>query len=275
MPRPAVTSRQPAQIIVVLALAFTALLGLVGLAIDIGWALAQRQQQIRSDFCRALTSTSNFGRHYEYLTIGSGGTSLALADVTDAALWQTITTAAAASVPPSKEYGDCAELAGGRRQQPARLLSGVRWRRRPHPGRPGGRGRDPADSHRRARGDAVALRNTAGSGHRPMLHGRGPGGDRARRAAPAEQERFWRPVHRVRRRAKHWRGWRMDHRVECPSHIGTSRQILDFSTTPTRIDSEYVGDTLQVHDSQLGQQHADCGAGSNYKGNEDPSDTCD
>jgi Flp pilus assembly protein TadG len=82
-----------------LALVFTSLLGMVGVAVDLGFGYAHHRQVQSAAVAAAMAGAQGLGRHYEYAEI-VGIAGLTLTDYTDAMILRDVTTAAAASVPP-------------------------------------------------------------------------------------------------------------------------------------------------------------------------------
>ena len=276
MPSAAVPSRQRGQTLVILALAFTALLGIVGVAVDLGAAVAQRRQAQNGAISAALAGVQTLGRHYEFLTIGPGGAGLSLVDVTDAMILQAITAAAAASILPFPHPATAPSWPAGNGDSLLAyyLVSNGA----------GGLSQGPQVGAGTIPATAAGVRVVARLRHETLLaHVLGSCCRAVDLGATARAE--LRPLGKADaggpfivcgggpNAASGDGAWIIASAI--PSHIGTGKQILDFSTTPPRINPEYVGDTLQVHDSQLGQNRADCGGGNSYKGNEDPNDTCD
>src|SRR5437868_1017447 len=90
---------QRGQVAIMLALAFPILLGMVGVAVDLGFGYAHRRQVQNAADAAALAGAQALGRHYVYAQIGAGGAGLGAADATDSTILGEVTAAAAASVP--------------------------------------------------------------------------------------------------------------------------------------------------------------------------------
>jgi hypothetical protein len=274
MPAAERIGRQHGQLMILLGLTFTALLGMLGVAIDLGYAYTYHRQLQNAAVSAAMAGAQTLGRHYEFARIGSGGAGLGLRDWTDAMVLQAVTSAAAASVPPfpdaatappwpedpgsslvayymlTNAAGNVSQgaLVGSGTIPPA--AAGVRVEARLRQEAIFARVLGPCCEHVDVFASARAMLRPLGqsdSGGPFIVCGGGPNADGNGAWIIAS---------------------------EVPSHPGQRRQILDFTTTPARVNPEYVGDTLQVHDPQLANNGAACGAGSSYKGNEDPDASC-
>jgi hypothetical protein len=272
--------RQRGQMMIVLALSITALLGAVGLAVDFGFGYAHRREVQNAADAGALAGALALSRQYEIkANNGLGVTGLpprASNPYTDAVIRQEIINAAAMSVPPFPT-----PTANGT------LGTNLTW---PNPGGGGtntlqhfymnsdgsqgaavGGGSIPNN----AAGIRVVATQSYGTFFSQVL-----GSCCTKVDVTASARAMLRPV------AGFDGGGPF---IVCggdgsdgawivasptPSHIGTGRQIVDTSTSPATVLSTYIGDTLQIHDPQLGQHDGDCGSGNNFKGNADPDDTC-
>jgi hypothetical protein len=271
---PVPSQPRPGQVLIILALAFTAMLGAIGVAVDLGFGYAHHVQVQNAADAAALAGAQALGRHYNYAAGGPALASLGLSDYTDSAILSAMTSAAAASVPPFPD--------------PA---TAPNW--------PSGTGNSLAAYYLLTDDDGTITQGaTVGSGSIPAaaagvrvearlqsatIFARVLGACCANVNVFESARALLRPLGYTDAGppfivcgggpfANGDGAWIVSSPI--PSHIGPSRQILDFSTSPVQIDTEYVGDTLHVHSPQLGQNGADCGAGNSYKGNEDPSDTC-
>ena len=96
--------RQRGQIAIVMALAITALLGVTGVAVDLGFGYAHRRQVQNAADAGAAAGALALGRHIVYTYDGSSlpgpNGNITITDYTDTMILNEIRNAAAASAPP-------------------------------------------------------------------------------------------------------------------------------------------------------------------------------
>src|SRR5689334_20002894 len=97
--------RQRGQAVIIFVAAFSVLLGMMGVAIDIGYYYANRTETQNAADAGALAGVQALGRHYLYNTNGGAGNTLGLSDYTDAQIQGEITYAAAADIPSFTDLG--------------------------------------------------------------------------------------------------------------------------------------------------------------------------
>jgi Flp pilus assembly protein TadG len=94
--------RQHGQVVIILGLAFTAILGMMAFAIDLGFGMAHRREAQNAADDGALAGVQALARHYLYQQNGS---TAGATDYTDAMILTEITRTAAADIPPFIDMG--------------------------------------------------------------------------------------------------------------------------------------------------------------------------
>src|SRR4051812_46344703 len=96
-----VAGRERGQVLVIMALAMIALLGITGVAVDMGYAYAHRREVQNAADAAALAGALKLGQHYNATQNPSGALPTPTPSAqTDGTIMADITTAAAAALPP-------------------------------------------------------------------------------------------------------------------------------------------------------------------------------
>jgi hypothetical protein len=101
MPAEQATARQRGQVLVIMALALVALMGITGVAVDLGYAYTHRREVQNAADAAALAGAIKLGTHYNAVGNPSGALPTPTpSPQTDATIKQDITNAAMAALPP-------------------------------------------------------------------------------------------------------------------------------------------------------------------------------
>jgi Flp pilus assembly protein TadG len=271
--------RQRGQVAIIMAFSFVALLGMVGTGIDLGLGYAHRREVQNAADSAAVAGALALGRHYQFTQIGAGYTlNPPLTDTTDSMINQEIQYAAAAGVP---EYPDPATLPSWPTGTGNTLTANYLLTDQANPpnitvGAAVGSGGPPAT--------AAGVRVIAKLQY-DTIFARVLGACCTTFSVTGQSDAQLRPLGNTDAGAPFivcgyspvdgGGAWEV-------APVAQTKVNILTAATPTAVNlATYSGATFRVHDEQLGkaagpQSHdADCDAGNNYKGNSDPTDTCD
>jgi hypothetical protein len=276
--------RQPGQVAIIMALSFVALMGMVGTGIDLGLGYAHRREVQNAADSAAVAGAVALGRHYQYAFLtqaGSGYTLGGLTDATDSTINQEIQYAAAAGVP---EYPDPATSPSWPTGTGNELTAIYLLTDQSNPpnitpnGGPVGGGSIPST--------AAGVRVTAKLRYETIFARVLPNNCCTHFSVTGQADAQLRPLGTTDVGAPFVvcggslageGAWKVG-----PTPQPTAVQLkIITNATPTTVDyATYTGTDFRIHDEQLGKSggnphNGDCGAGNNYKGNADPTDTCD
>jgi hypothetical protein len=251
---------------------------MVGTGIDLGLGYAHRREVQNAADSAAVAGALALGRHYQYAYIGSGYTLAGLTDATDAIINQEIQYAAASGVPqyPDPSTSPSWPTGTGNTLTATYLLTDNATPPNITVGAAVGGGSIPAT--------AAGVRVTASLRY-DTIFARVLGDCCTQFSVTGQSDAQLRPLGNTDTGAPFivcgnsvvdgGGAWKV---APAPTQIKVD--ILT-AATPTAVDlATYAGDTFRVHDPQLGKNagpathNADCNAGDNYKGNADPTDTC-
>ncbi|SRR5579884_553250 len=267
--------RQSGQIAIIMAFGFVAMLGMTGVAVDLGFASAHRREVQNAVDSAALAGAIGLGQHYEYVynngTLSANG--LTTTDVSDSQLLQNITCAAVAAVPTFTNVASngCSGLtwpAGGTLNayymtndttQSTAVGAGYPTNAANQLTATGVRvqasypyptffakvfGASTINVYASSRAMMRPVQDSGVAGNAPFIVCGGMTGDGAYdyNKNPNPKDQF----------------------------------ILDNSTTPPGIVSSYVGDVFLIHSGKLGNNGYDgaCGAGASFDGIAQANQTC-
>jgi hypothetical protein len=311
---PRYSTRQRGQVLVIVAFAMIGLLGMTGVAIDLGFGFAHRRQVANAAEAAAIVGAKALSRHIIYVKTPAdlrdelfGVSPVDLYDTSEK-IWDDMEAAAAASVKPFTDLGtssvslptwpagDGNSLQGWYIVPGANAPNGV-------PGDPITTGAPPANAvgvrvearlqyttfFARVLGDCcehVAVTQTARAVLKPIT-GNGPGeggpfimcGLAGGQVTPTPGAT---PTGTpVATPTPNMGAWLVGGPSPTPSGPtpGPTRgvQILATTTpgTPVVNYATYTGSIFRVHDEALDNNNASCGAGDSYKGLESPGDSCE
>jgi hypothetical protein len=310
------SSRRRGQVLVIVGFALVALLGLTGVAVDLGFGFAHRRQVANAAEAAAIVGAQAVSRHIVWTQANAKG-QLGLLGLpntdpyaTSAAIWQEMTSTAAASVKP---FSDLGSNQGATPSWPAGASNSLQgWYIVPGTTEPNGvqgavigSGAPPANAvgvrvEARLQYDTYFARILgACCEHVPVfasaravlkpIVGNGPGetgpfimcGFAGGQATPTTGPT---PTGTPQPTATPNMGaWMVTGPTATPPGTPgtpTPAKGVQILTTPTPtgspiIDSKWFGYTFRVHDEQLDNNNASCGAGDSYKGLESPGDSCE
>jgi hypothetical protein len=279
--------RERGQMMVLAAILFPALLGITGVAIDLGFGYAHRRQVQNAADAAALAGTAALGRHWIVLAYTNAVPPLTayldgMSDPGDAGILQEVQAAAAANVQPFPSPASTPSwpTGPGNSLTAYYILTNGTTPATYTVGPQVGSGAVPANAvgvrvEARLRHSTFFARLlgacceavSVGASARSLLYplasqGGAPfivcgGTSDGAYGAWAVADKYGNPVTSYR------------------------NQLFAQNVSPPTLDyATWAGTTFRVHDEKIGQRGqsgvaADCGAGPSYKGNADPNDTCD
>ncbi len=306
-------SRGRGQVLVIVAFAMVALLGMTGVAVDLGFGVAHRRQVANAAEAAAIVGAQALARHIVWTnTPADLRAKLGLPTTdpypTSAAIWQEMETAAAATVKPFTDLGATQTVLLAWPAVADNLLEASYIV--PGTNAPNGTqgpalassasgavaGAPPANAvgvrvfarlrygtfFARILGnccESVAVADTARAVLKPLT-GNGPGeggpfivcgfaGGQTTATPGPTATGTPQPTPTPNMGA-----WLVGP-TPTPTALGVQLLVTATPGTPVVDYAKYSGATFRVHDEQLDNRRASCGAGDSYKGLESPGDTCE
>lgn len=275
-----VAGRQRGQIALIMALAVIGLLGMTGVAVDLGYAYTHRREVQNAADAAALAGATKLGQHY-LATKNSGGIAPTPtpAPQTDATILQDVTNAAMYALPPFP-------AAPADQTWPPAGTAGTNTLTAYYMTSDAAQGPQITSAGSAPPANAVGVRVVATVSYSTFF-AKVLGSAFATVPVTGQARAMLRPVAGIGPGAPF---------IVCgggmsgsPSYgadvvgppgdpdVGSERQILLTPTTagqPASIRPQYVGNVFLVHGSQLNNDNGDCGD-NGFHGNADTTDTCD